>query len=49
MMRAMSDAPVFSLSENPVHLGLGATIVRQPRFTGDSGRTEPQGQEPITQ
>ncbi len=31
----MSDTPTFSLSENPVHLGLGATVVREPRFTGD--------------
>lgn len=31
----MSDTPAFSLSESPVHLGLGATIVCQPRFTGD--------------
>lgn len=30
----MSDAPTFSLSEFPVHLGLGATVVREPRFTG---------------
>jgi quercetin dioxygenase-like cupin family protein len=29
----MADAPVFSLSEDPVHLGLGATVVREPRFT----------------
>lgn len=31
----MSDAPVFPLSETPVHLGLGATVLRQERFTGD--------------
>jgi mannose-6-phosphate isomerase-like protein (cupin superfamily) len=30
----MSDTPAFSLPETPVHLGLGATVVRQPRFTG---------------
>ena len=30
----MSDAPTFPLSEFPVHLGLGATVVREPRFTG---------------
>ena len=30
----MSDTPAFSLSEHPVHLGLGATAVREPRFTG---------------
>jgi mannose-6-phosphate isomerase-like protein (cupin superfamily) len=33
-MRAMADSPAFSLSEHPVHLGLGATAVREPRFTG---------------
>ena len=27
----MSD-PAFSLSEFPAHLGLGATVVREPRF-----------------
>lgn len=31
----MADDPVFSLSTNPVHLGLGATVVREPAFTGD--------------
>lgn len=31
----MSDAPVFRLSEVPIHLGLGATVLRQERFTGD--------------
>ena len=35
-MRVMSDAPEFSLSEYPAHLGLGATVARQPRFTGDA-------------
>jgi hypothetical protein len=34
-MRPMIEDPVFSLSQNPVHLGLGATIARQPRLTGD--------------
>lgn len=30
----MAEAPTFSLSEHPVHLGLGATAVREPPFTG---------------
>jgi len=30
----MSDSPAFTLSETPVHLGLGATVIREPRFTG---------------
>lgn len=30
----MSDAEAFSLSQFPVHLGLGATVLRQPRFSG---------------
>jgi quercetin dioxygenase-like cupin family protein len=34
-MPAMRDAPAFSLHENPIHLGLGATAVQEPRFTGD--------------
>jgi quercetin dioxygenase-like cupin family protein len=29
----MSD-PVFALQHFPAHLGLGATVVREPRFTG---------------
>lgn len=33
-MRAMTDALAFTLSETPVHLGLGATAVREPQFTG---------------
>ncbi len=31
---AMIDSPTFSLSEHPIHLGLGATVVREPRYTG---------------
>lgn len=31
----MSETPVFSLQHTPVHLGLGATVLRQERFTGD--------------
>lgn len=31
----MLESQVFSLNETPVHLGLGATVVRQERFTGD--------------
>lgn len=30
----MSDDPKFSLSQFPVHLGLGAKVTRQPEFTG---------------
>ena len=30
----MADTPSFSLSQFPVHLGLGATVVREPEFTG---------------
>ncbi len=28
----MSDGPAFPLSEFPAHLGLGATVAREPRF-----------------
>jgi len=31
----MSDEQPFTLSEFPVHLGLGATVVPQERFTGE--------------
>jgi quercetin dioxygenase-like cupin family protein len=31
----MPPSPSFPLSLHPVHLGLGATAVRQPPFTGD--------------
>ena len=30
----MADDPTFPLAEFPVHLGLGATVVRLDRFTG---------------
>jgi quercetin dioxygenase-like cupin family protein len=30
----MASSPAFSLEEFPAHLGLGATIVREPLFTG---------------
>jgi mannose-6-phosphate isomerase-like protein (cupin superfamily) len=30
----MYGDPVFELAETPVHLGLGATVVRQPPFGG---------------
>jgi mannose-6-phosphate isomerase-like protein (cupin superfamily) len=39
----MRDSPVFSLRENPVHLGLGATVTREPRFTGDLSWYEAYG------
>lgn len=39
----MSNSPVFSLSETPVHLGLGATVVRQDRFTGELSWYEAYG------
>lgn len=32
---AMESSPVFSLEQNPAHLGLGATVICEPRFTGD--------------
>ncbi len=31
----MPDDPVFALADRPVHLGLGATVVRQDLFTGE--------------
>ncbi len=31
----MPGSPVFNLHTNPVHLGLGATVVPQEHFTGD--------------
>ncbi len=30
----VDDSPVFRLDEFPIHLGLGATAVRQTRFGG---------------
>ena len=30
----MTDSTVFPLGDQPVHLGLGATVVPQPAFTG---------------
>ena len=30
----MTDSPCFALRKNPVHLGLGARVVRQELFTG---------------
>jgi mannose-6-phosphate isomerase-like protein (cupin superfamily) len=29
------EKPAFALEQFPVHLGLGATATREPRFTGD--------------
>ena len=31
----MPESTVFNMHTNPVHLGLGATVVPQERFTGD--------------
>jgi quercetin dioxygenase-like cupin family protein len=31
----MDDSPVFALADFPAHVGLGATAVREPRFTGN--------------
>ncbi len=31
---AMTESPVFSLETFPAHLGLGASVVREPRFNG---------------
>jgi len=31
----MSDDASFRLADTPVHLGLGATVVRQDQFTGE--------------
>jgi mannose-6-phosphate isomerase-like protein (cupin superfamily) len=33
-MSVMEDSAVFSLEEFPVHLGLGAVALREPRFNG---------------
>ena len=30
----MDESPVFQLKEFPAHLGLGARVEREPRFTG---------------
>ena len=30
----MSDSPAFDIGQFPVHLGLGATVVREPAFAG---------------
>jgi hypothetical protein len=30
----METSPVFALAQFPAHLGLGATVVREPRFGG---------------
>ncbi|MBK8936343.1 MAG: cupin domain-containing protein [Polyangiaceae bacterium] len=30
----MAKLPAFKLSKNPVHLGLGAKVIEQPKFTG---------------
>jgi mannose-6-phosphate isomerase-like protein (cupin superfamily) len=38
----MTD-PVFDLARNPVHLGLGAAVRRQPDFTGDLAWYEAYG------
>ena len=33
-MKSNPPSPVFALGECPAHLGLGATVVREPPFTG---------------
>lgn len=40
----MSEHDAFDLGETPVHLGLGATVVRQPVFTGGLSWYEGYGQ-----
>jgi quercetin dioxygenase-like cupin family protein len=32
----MKESPVFSIEEFPVHLGRGATAMREPQFTGEA-------------
>lgn len=39
----MTDDPTFRLSEIPVHLGLGASVVPQEPFTGDLSWYESYG------
>ncbi len=31
----MSNAPIHSIKTHPIHLGLGATVIPQPAFTGN--------------
>jgi len=33
-MQPMPDSPVFTLADCPAHLGVGATVVREPPFSG---------------
>jgi quercetin dioxygenase-like cupin family protein len=40
----MTDDLTFPLGHIPVHLGLGARVVRQPSFTGDAVWYEQYGQ-----
>ena len=39
----MEDPGVFDLEKFPAHLGLGATAVKEPRFTGDGAWYEAYG------
>lgn len=39
----MANSPTFSLEKFPAHLGLGATAVREPEFTGDMAWYEAYG------
>jgi len=39
----MTDSPIFSLEKFPAHLGVGATAVREPEFTGDMAWYEAYG------
>ena len=43
----MADDSTFTLSEIPVHLGLGATVVPQERFTGDMDWYERHGADGV--
>src|SRR5687768_946294 len=40
----MAADPVFDLARFPVHLGLGAKVIRQPEHTGDLSWYEGYGQ-----
>ncbi len=40
----MTDSPTFRIEQHPVHLGLGATVVPQPAFSGEVSWYEGYGQ-----